>query len=404
DTAGESDAQDGAAVGSTESGSASAMEGRPVAELMQQALGEKAEQESGGKCAKLVKVLAILASEVAQLKAQLAMAIKDECGEKVLEGIDNPVREKVKAVIGEVVQEGIGNPITMKVKSDPPKRCRTLKEPHFEGGDKDNIASLAEPHAFEGKQQEREVARAMKADIGEVAQGGTNNPVTMKVKSETPAKCRMPKEPHFEDGNMEDIDNLKRSHELDGKQHELGGIVAMAEGVPQDSERQDKFDGGEKANIEDGAKVLVGGAATLCEEREAKQKEQEGAVKHFTISKGSVDSTALADAAPLGTTVQRAVALPLARARPSAAEAATAQAYGKALRRQAALVEPAEAEAEAARRALERRRAERRRCRAAADAAEARLTKLEATRRKQASRGRGPRKIEFALLGCLRAG
>ncbi|CAK0843230.1 unnamed protein product [Prorocentrum cordatum] len=122
------------------------------------------------------------------------------------------------------------------------------------------------------------------------------------------------------------IEHLKESHEFDGKQHELRGIFAMAEGVLQDSKRQDKFDGGDKDNIDDGVTVLGGGAATLCEERAAKQKEQEGAAKRITIFKGSGDSTALADVVQLGRTVQRAVAPPLARARPSAAEAATAQA------------------------------------------------------------------------------
>ncbi|CAK0897331.1 unnamed protein product [Prorocentrum cordatum] len=166
----------------------------------------------------------------------------------------------------------------------------------------------------------------MQALIGEVAQDGIGSPVRMKVKIGAPAKRRKPKEPHFEDGDKENIENLKESHDRRGKQHELGGVVAMAEGVLQDSKRQDKFNGGGKDKIEDGVKVLVGGAATFCEEREAKRKEQEGTVKHCTMFKGSGDSTALADVVPLGRTVLRAAALPLARARPSAAEAAAAQA------------------------------------------------------------------------------
>lgn len=83
---------------SWESGSAPEVEGKPLAGLMRQVLGDKAEQESDGKYVKLV--LAILAREVAQLRAQLAMSIKAESGEGMQEGIDNPVRMKMKAEIG----------------------------------------------------------------------------------------------------------------------------------------------------------------------------------------------------------------------------------------------------------------------------------------------------------------
>lgn len=84
------------------------------------------------------------------------------------------------------MQDGIDNPITMKVKSDPPTKCEKLKEPHCEDGDKEKIADLAESHEFEGKQQERVGACAMRAEIGEVVQDGIDTPIMMKVKIETP--------------------------------------------------------------------------------------------------------------------------------------------------------------------------------------------------------------------------
>ncbi|CAK0893389.1 unnamed protein product [Prorocentrum cordatum] len=101
---------------------------------------------------------------------------------------------------------------------------------------------------------------AAQTEIGEVVQHGIDNSIMMKVKIETPTKRTKPKEPHFEEGDKENIENLNNSHEFDGKQQELGGIVARAEGVWQDSKLQDKLDGGD--NIEDGAKLLVGGAET----------------------------------------------------------------------------------------------------------------------------------------------
>ncbi|CAK0893390.1 unnamed protein product [Prorocentrum cordatum] len=103
------DGKDGATEESTESGSASEMEDKPLSELMKQVLDGKGEQESDGKYAKLVKVLAILASEVAQPQTQLAMVTTAESGEEVQGGIGNPVKMKVKSEIGEAAQEGIDN-------------------------------------------------------------------------------------------------------------------------------------------------------------------------------------------------------------------------------------------------------------------------------------------------------
>ncbi|CAK0865645.1 unnamed protein product [Prorocentrum cordatum] len=213
-----SDVKDGAAEGSTESGSASETEDKPLSELMKQVSGEEVQQESDGKCVKLAMVLAIPASEVAQLKAQLAMATKAESGEEVQEGIDNPVKMKVNPEIGEAAQEGIGNPILSKVKREPPKKCKELKEPHYEDGDKEETAILAESHEFEGKQQERGVAWAMQTEIGEEVQHGIDSPIMMKVQIETPTKYTAPKEPHFEDGDKKKIEN----HEFDGKSWNSG--------------------------------------------------------------------------------------------------------------------------------------------------------------------------------------
>ena len=58
--------------------------------------GDKVEQVLDGKQVQLAEVLAIFVSEVAQLKGQLAVAMKEKIGEVVKDGFDNPVGEQAQ--------------------------------------------------------------------------------------------------------------------------------------------------------------------------------------------------------------------------------------------------------------------------------------------------------------------